>query len=120
MLTVSALKSFFAGGSEITMAPFFLDTASTIAFNPFQAYGGFGDAELSGSPNVVMLPDPTTFRTLPWADGTGWMLADLYMPQRPSFCAEPARSDSISTATGRWSMTMQAMATTCRSRTSPC
>ncbi len=68
MLSVSALKSAFTSGSEITMAPFFFDTASAIVFNPFQPGGAFGDAELSGSPNVVMVPDPTTFRILPWAD----------------------------------------------------
>jgi glutamine synthetase len=59
MLSVSALKSAFSSGSEITMAPFFFDTASAIVFNPFQPGGGFGDSELSGSPNVVMVPDPT-------------------------------------------------------------
>ena len=89
MLSVSALKSAFSSGSEITMAPFFFDTASAIVFNPFQPGGGFGDSELSGSPNVVMVPDPTTFRILPWADKTGWMLADLYMRSGRPFPLSP-------------------------------
>lgn len=42
MLSVAALKSAFGSGSEITMAPFFFDTASSIVFNPFSADGGFG------------------------------------------------------------------------------
>lgn len=89
MLSVAALRSAFASGSEITMAPFFFDTASAIVFNPFSADGGFGSAELAGSPNVVMVPDPTTFRILPWADRTGWMLADLYMTSGRPFALSP-------------------------------
>ena len=89
MLSVAALKSAFLSGSEITMAPFFFDTASAIVFNPFQAGGGFGDAELGGSPNVVMIPDPSTFRVLPWADKTGWMLADLTMKSGRPFPLSP-------------------------------
>ncbi|MDR2013558.1 MAG: glutamine synthetase family protein [Rhodanobacter sp.] len=71
------------------MAPFFFDTASAIAFNPFSADGGLGTAELAGSPNVVMVPDPSTFRILPWADRTGWMLADLYMKSGRPFSLSP-------------------------------
>ena len=89
MLSVAALKSAFSSGSEITMAPFFFDTASSIVFNPFSADGGFGTSELAGSPNVVMVPDPTTFRILPWADRTGWLLADLYMTSGRPFPLSP-------------------------------
>ena len=64
-LTVKALKAAFAEGSEITMAPFFFDLASSIVFNPFTPGGGFEIAELSGSPSVVMVPDPTTLKVLP-------------------------------------------------------
>jgi glutamine synthetase len=89
MLSVAAIKSAFESGSEITMAPFFFDTANAIVFNPFTADGGLGSAELAGSPNVVMVPDPGTFRILPWADKTGWMLADLYMPSGRPFALSP-------------------------------
>jgi glutamine synthetase len=76
-------------GMEITMAPFFFDTASAIVFNPFVPGGGFGIPELSGSPNVFMVPDPTTFTVLPWAEKTGWMLADLYMRDGSPFIFSP-------------------------------
>jgi glutamine synthetase len=26
----------------------------------------------------MLVPDPATFRILPWADRTGWMLCDVY------------------------------------------
>ena len=99
------------------MAPFFFDTANAIVFNPFSVGGGFDIPELSGSPNVIMLPDPTTFRVLPWAPETGWVLCDLYMrdgspfpfaPRHdPAFalwsnCALPATTSSPAS---RWSGT---------------
>jgi glutamine synthetase len=76
-------------GAEITMAPFFFDTANAIVFNPFSVGGGFDIPELSGSPNVIMLPDPTTFRLLPWAQETGWVLCDLYMRDGSPFPFAP-------------------------------
>jgi len=78
-LTAAAFRAALANGIEITMAPFCFDTANDIVFNPFIPGGGFGIPELSGSPNVFMVPDPTTFKVLPWADRTGWVLADLYL-----------------------------------------
>ncbi len=78
-LTKTAFLAALENGFEITMAPFFFDIANDIVFNPFTAGGGFGIPELSGSPNVFMVPDPKTFKRLPWADRTGWVLADLYM-----------------------------------------
>lgn len=37
-------------------------------------------AEMEGAGDMLMVPDPTTFRVLPWAEQTGWMLCDLYFP----------------------------------------
>ena len=33
---------------------------------------------MSGAGDIVMVPDPATFRVLPWLDKTGWMLCDIY------------------------------------------
>lgn len=81
----SALRS----GVEITMAPFFFDTANAIVFNPFSPGGGFDMPELSGSPNVVMVPDPATFRVLPWAPETAWVMCDLHMRDGSPFPFAP-------------------------------
>lgn len=35
-------------------------------------------SEMEGGADLVMVPDPATFRILPWAPHTGWMLCDLY------------------------------------------
>ncbi|MGG2362747.1 hypothetical protein ACE4Z5_28030, partial [Salmonella enterica] len=54
------------------------DTSHKTVFPVFTAGGGFCMREMEGAADVLMVPDPTTFRTLPWAPGTGWMLCDLY------------------------------------------
>lgn len=87
--TAAAFSKALRDGAEITMAPFFFDTADAIVFNPFSVGGGFDIPELSGSPNVIMLPDPDTFRVLPWAPETGWVLCDLYMRDGSPFPFAP-------------------------------
>jgi glutamine synthetase len=34
--------------------------------------------EMTGSPNIRIVPDPGTFRVLPWAPGVGWVLCDEF------------------------------------------
>ena len=77
-LTVDALKAAFSSGSEITNGPFLFDTANALFENPF-GKNMFSGTEMAGVGNIVMVPDPTTFKVLPWADRTGWLLADLYL-----------------------------------------
>jgi len=54
------------------------DTAQKTAFPVFTAGGGFGMVEMEGGADFLMIGDPTTFRVLPWAPKTGWMLCDIY------------------------------------------
>lgn len=88
-LTAHDYLSALDSGVEITMAPYFFDTANAIVFNPFSPGGGFDMPELSGSPNVTMVPDPATFRVLPWAPETGWVLCDLYLRDGSPFPFSP-------------------------------
>ena len=37
-----------------------------------------GLEEMTGSPNLTIVPDPSTFRVLPWAPGIGWVICDEY------------------------------------------
>ena len=54
------------------------DTSHRTVFPVFTAGGGFGMKEMEGAADVLMVADPTTFRVLPWAPTTGWVLCDLY------------------------------------------
>ena len=88
-LTKAAYLAALESGVEITMAPFFFDPANAIVFNPFTPDGGFSIGGLGGSPNVKMVPDPGTFRVLPWAEKTAVVFCDLYMVDGQPFPFAP-------------------------------
>jgi glutamine synthetase len=56
------------------------DTAHRTVFPVFTAGGGFGMPEMEGGVDFLMVADPTTFRVLPWAAHTAWVLCDVYFP----------------------------------------
>ena len=64
-------------GVEIGAAPLLLGGADERVFDSFGSDPA-GLPQLRGSANIVMVPDPTTFRVLPWAPRTGWVIADCY------------------------------------------
>ena len=65
-------------GCTITSSLFAKDTANRTVFPLWTPGGGFGMKQFEGAGDVLMLPDPSTFRVLPWVQGTGWLLADVY------------------------------------------
>jgi glutamine synthetase len=65
-------------GCTVTTTLLAKDTSHRSVFPVFTPGGGFGMAEMEGGADFVMIADPTTFRVLPWAPKTGWMLCDLY------------------------------------------
>jgi glutamine synthetase len=67
-----------SNGLDFSGAIYSLDSGNQVFVPPFAAGGGFGIDEFTGFPDVVLVPDATTFRVLPWADRTGWMLCDVY------------------------------------------
>jgi len=57
-----------------------MDTANHV-FTPLFAPGaGLGIPEFTGYGDFVLVPDPTTFKKLPWTGQTGWVLSDVYYP----------------------------------------
>jgi glutamine synthetase len=71
---VASLES----GCSITTTMLAKDTSHRTVFPVFTKGGGFGMSEMEGAADVVMVPDPTTFRVLPWAPASGWLLCDLH------------------------------------------
>src|SRR5579864_4633333 len=65
-------------GCTITTTMFAKDTAHRTVFPVFTSGGGFGMPEMEGAADVLMVADPTSFRVLPWAPSTGWLLCDVY------------------------------------------
>jgi len=65
-------------GCAVTSSLLAKDTAHRTVFPVFTSGGGFGMREMEGAADVLMVADPTTFRVLPWAPKTGWVLCDLH------------------------------------------
>jgi glutamine synthetase len=84
-LTVPAFLEALRTGYNINVATTTLDSANARVFSSFTRGGGMGVEEMTGSPNLVIVPDPKTFRILPWAPGIGWVLCDEYFPSGAPF-----------------------------------
>jgi glutamine synthetase len=78
MLSPEAAIAAMSDGLDFSGAIYSLDTGNQVFVPAFAAGGGFGIEEFTGFPDVVLVPDPATFRVLPWAASTGWMLCDVY------------------------------------------
>jgi glutamine synthetase len=77
-LSPEAAIAAMSNGLDFSGAIYSLDTGNQVFVQAFAGGGGFGIEELTGFPDVVLVPDPATFQVLPWADRTGWMLCDVY------------------------------------------
>jgi glutamine synthetase len=73
-VAIAAMKN----GLDFSGAIYSLDSGNQVFVPAFAAGGGFGIDEFTGFPDIVLVPDPSTFQILPWADATGWMLCDTY------------------------------------------
>jgi glutamine synthetase len=65
-------------GVSLTSTLLAKDTSHKSVFPVFAAGGGFGMAQMQGGADFILVADPTTFRVLPWAPHTGWVLCDAY------------------------------------------
>ena len=77
-LTAPAFLSALESGYNNNVATTTLDAAASRVFSSFTRGGGMGLEEMTGSPNLVVVPDPLTFRVLPWEPEVGWILGDEY------------------------------------------
>src|SRR5215472_11079338 len=77
-LSPAAAIGALTNGLDFSGAIYSLDSGNQVFVPPFARGGGFGIEEFTGFPDVMLVPDPTTFRVLPWADRTAWILCDVY------------------------------------------
>jgi len=88
-LMASAVAAALHEGVGMVSTVMLKDTSDRTAFKVFEPgladeLPGFGQAN-----NLLLLPDPASFRTLPWASGTGWMQAQPWFDR-----AEPVALDT--------------------------
>src|SRR3990172_5042878 len=87
-VTVPAFREALDSCYNINVATTTLDSAGARTFSSFTRGGGMGLDEMTGSPNIALVPDPATFRVLPWA-GVGWVLGDEYFNSGKPFHFSP-------------------------------
>ena len=90
-------------GQDFQTATLIMDTTNNIVVPLFSKEGAYGVPEMVGFPDAILVPDPTTFRTLPWSQGTGWVLSDMYFQNgRPvPFCSRQLMRRSLATLAER-------------------
>ncbi len=74
-----AFRGALTDGLDFSGALVNLDSGNHVFTAAFAQDGGLNIPELTGFPDVVLVPDPRTFQVLPWADHAGWVLAESYL-----------------------------------------
>lgn len=78
-LVASEARKALWSGVNMTTTLFAKDTSHKTVFPVFTKGGGFNFAGMQGGADFVMVADPATFRVLPWANKTAWVLCDTYL-----------------------------------------
>ena len=76
LMAADAARAMRAGVTKTTTL-LAKDTSHRTVFPVFTKGGGLGIPEMKGAGDFVMVADPATFRVLPWAPNTGWVLCDI-------------------------------------------
>jgi glutamine synthetase len=79
-LAASAAEASMQRGVTVTSTLLLKDTSHKTVFPAFTPGAGVGIPEMQGAADILMVPDESTFRVLPWAPDTGWFLCDLRFP----------------------------------------
>ncbi len=78
-LVAEEALSVLRDGVKITSTLLAKDTSHKTVFPVFTRGGGFEFEGMQGGADFSIIPDPLTFKVLPWAEKTGWLLCDPYM-----------------------------------------
>jgi glutamine synthetase len=109
LVTLEAFASALRNGHNILVATYTLDASGARVFASFTEGGGLGIPELTGSPNLIVVPDPATFRMLPWDKDVAWVLCDTYFTNgKPfPFCPRQLLARQLARVAERgWRMTV--------------
>lgn len=78
-VTVEEFKSSLRSGKDFQLVTAIFDTTNHPIVPPFGAENALNIPEMIGLPDGVLVPDPTTFKILPWVKDTAWCLSDAYL-----------------------------------------
>jgi glutamine synthetase len=77
-VTAAALRRAFEDGIGMVSTLMLKDTSDRTAFKVFEPGGTASLPGFEFASNVMLLPDPDSFRQLPWAQATGWLRAQTW------------------------------------------
>ncbi|MFY0610429.1 MAG: glutamine synthetase [Hyphomicrobiaceae bacterium] len=76
-IVAAALRAAFKSGLTAPSTILFKDTSQRTVFPVWQSDAGFGHGTLTGSGDVLLAPNPDTFKVLPWSTKSGWLMCDV-------------------------------------------
>ena len=77
-VSIPVFLNSLINGYNINVATYTLDATGGRVFRSFVPGGGMDLKKMTGSPNLIIVPDPTTFQILHWAPGIAWVLCNEY------------------------------------------
>jgi glutamine synthetase len=77
-LTAAEAAQALENGVTATSTLFLKDTSNKTVYPAFTPGGGLGMPQMQGAADFLLVADPGTFRVLPWAAETAWVLCDTY------------------------------------------
>lgn len=77
-VVASTLASVFANGMAAPSTLLLKDTSNRTVFDVWENTGGDGWRPMGGAGDILLCPDPATFRILPWSPHSAWLLCDAY------------------------------------------
>ena len=75
-LMAGAVPGAIANGIGMVSTLLLKDTSDRTAYRVFEQGGSDAPAGFGFANNLLLLPDPFSFRVLPWAERTGWLRAE--------------------------------------------
>jgi glutamine synthetase len=78
-VTTAEFLSNLKSGKDFQLVTAIFDTTNHPIVPPFGSENKLNIPEMIGLPDGILVPDPLTFRKLPWVPDTGWILSDAYL-----------------------------------------
>lgn len=96
-LTREAVPGALRSGVTAPSSLLLKDTSGRTVFPVFSGGDPLVSVRFAGAGDIVLVPDMTTFRVLPWSEGTGWILCDVHHPDGTptAFCPRGLLRDRL-------------------------
>ncbi len=76
-IVADAIAAAFTSGISLPSSLLLKDTSHRTVFPVWSEDAGIGSGLMQGAGDMVMVPDPTTLRTLPWSPHSAWLFCDV-------------------------------------------